>query len=120
MAKITLMGRDFDVAPYMIAELEEAAPFIDRINATPGSVTSVTGGVAATVDLIGFLAVGLSRVDPALTADEIKKRVGLADIAAMQTAFNEILTDSGLGAKGEAMAPSAPAPAEASESSSEG
>jgi len=120
MAKVTLMGRHFDVAPYMIAQLEEAAPFIDAINAAPGSVTTVTGGVKATVDLIGFLAVGLSRLDPEMTAEHIKAHVGFGDIAVMQQAFTDILADSGMGAKGEAQAPSEPAPAAASEISSEG
>ena len=99
MAKVHLMGRDFDVAPYMIDALEEAAPFIDAINAAPGSVSTVVGGVKATTDLIGFLAVGLSRIDPELTAAHIKTKVGFADIATMQQAFTDILADSGMGAE---------------------
>jgi hypothetical protein len=106
MAKITLLGRDFDVAPYKIGAMRKAAPFITRINETAGSMTTLEGAVEAAGDMIGFLAIGLSKIDPTLTAEQLEEQIGLNDALDLQKAMIAVIKDSGL-QTGEAKAPSA-------------
>jgi len=104
MARVVISGRAFDLAPYKLAHLRQAAPFIDRINATQGALTSVEGMVGSAADFLGVLAVGLTRIDPALTLDALQEMVGLSDITALRDGFMEVLVESGMIA-GEAAAP---------------
>lgn len=108
MARVTIAGRAFDLAPYKLAQLKAAAAFIDRINATQGALTSVEGMAASASDFLGVLAVGLVRIDPSLTLPALEEMVGLADIPALRDGFMAVLVESGMIA-GEA---EAPAPAE--------
>ena len=110
MVTITLMGRDFDVAPYRIKQLRQAAPFIMAINGKIGSLTSLEAAVDVSADMCGFLAIGMSKIDPTFTQDYLEDNVGLDAIVDLQKAVMDVLTASGL-KPGEAPAPSAePAP----------
>lgn len=113
MAKVTIMGRDLEVAPYKIASMRKAAPFIDRINATAGAMTTLEGLTNAAGDLCAVLAIGLVKIDPTLTAEKLEEELGIEDLAALRGAFTAILQESGMQA-GERPAPSAPEPAGAS------
>jgi hypothetical protein len=108
MARVIIAGRGFDLAPYKLAQLKAAAPFIDRINATQGALTSVEGMAASASDFLGVLAVGLMRIDPSLTLEALEEMVGLADIPSLRDGFMAVLVESGMIA-GEI---EAPAPAE--------
>jgi hypothetical protein len=104
MARIAIGGRDFDVAPYKLAQLRQAAPYIDRINATAGALTTVEGMTASACDFLGVLSIGLMRIDPALTLDALEDMVGLSDIASLRDGFMAVLVESGMIA-GEAEVP---------------
>jgi len=104
MAKIMIGGRAFELAPYKLAQLRQAAPYIDRINATAGALTTVEGMTEAACDFVGVLAIGLGKIDPALTPEALEEMIGLADIGALRDGFMEVLTESGMIA-GEAAAP---------------
>lgn len=114
MAQITLLGREFDVAPYKLGAMELAAPFVDRINATIGALTTLEGAVKVAGDLVGFVQIGLAKIDPELTVAKLKDEVGYDDLAVLQAAFSSILLASGFKAKGEVKAPPAAAPVAAS------
>ena len=104
MARVIISGRAFDLAPYKLAQLRQAAPFIDRINASQGALTSVEGMVSAAGDFLGVLAVGLARIDPSLTLTVLEEMIGLDDVPALRDGFMEVLQESGMIA-GEAPAP---------------
>jgi len=104
MARVIISGRAFDLAPYKLAQLRQAAPFIDRINASQGALTSVEGMVSAAGDFLGVLAVGLARIDPSLTLTVLEEMIGLDDVPALRDGGMEVLQESGMIA-GEAPAP---------------
>lgn len=115
MVTITLLGRDFDVAPYKLGSMRKAAPFVDRVNATIGSLTTMEGAIAVASDLVGFVQVGLVKIDPTLTVDQLEEDVGYDDLPALQAAFTSILQASGMRPKaGEVQAPPAADPVAAS------
>lgn len=94
MAMITLLGRDFDVAPYKIGTLRQAAPIIDRINAniTDTSLTALTNSAG---DLCAFLAIGIGKLDPSVTAATLEDELGIDDLPTLRAAFLTILAASG-------------------------
>ena len=122
MAKVTIMGRDFEIAPYKLGQLRQAAPIIERLNAafTRAGAANVAldDMVSSLGDLVAFVAVGIRRVDPSVTIEAIEDSVGFDDLPALQAAFLDILRESGF-TKGEAKAASGDgAPETASSSSS--
>lgn len=107
MTKITLDGREFDIAPYKLGALRKAAPILDRINAASGSLDSMEVMVDSSADIIEVLVIGLAKIDPALTVDAILDMVGFGELPMIQRAFVELMQESGLAPKGEATAPTA-------------
>lgn len=112
---IEIGGRSFEVAPYMLGALEQAAPHIDRVNALVSSVAEITarGDQPGIADLsalaralVEVIAVGIRKIDPEMTADAILDMVDLTFIPSLQAAVLELLKTSGLASKGEAKAPS--------------
>lgn len=121
MATLVIGGRSFEIAPYMIGALRQAAPIIDVINASfltweekaaaaaeNNSAADLVAGMLDSIEpLVAFMAIGLQRDDPKLTAEALEKMVGIGDAAALATAYREILAESGFTPKGEAKAPPA-------------
>jgi hypothetical protein len=109
MAKLTVNGREFDIAPYNFADMIKAAPIIDQINATVSSLSSMSDLYRSAVDIIQVLAIGVAKIDPAVTADEIVAGLpGSAEaLRDLQTVFSTLLRESGL-QSGEVTAPTAP------------
>lgn len=105
MTKVAIAGRDYDIAPYKIAQLRKAAPFIEKVNATAGSLSSIEGAVEVMGDLVGFLAVGIAKIDPSVTVDQLEEEIGFDDLPAIQRAFLDIMAESGF-KPGEAKAAS--------------
>lgn len=105
MAKVTILGREIEIAPYMIDSMELAAPFIDNINATAGSMTGLTGLTKAAGDFCAVLSIGLMKTDATLTTDFLKSSLGLGDLVAMRESFVAIMQESGMQQSGEATAP---------------
>jgi len=105
MAKVVIAGVSYELAPYKLAQLKQAAPFIDRINAVAGSLSTIEGMTDSACDFLGVLSVGLVKIDPALTLDALEEKVGLADITSLRDAFKAVLAESGLTSAGEAPAP---------------
>lgn len=121
MAKLTLEGREYIIAPFKIGSLRRAAPIIDRINATANSLTTLEGVFSSASDLIAVLAIGIEKLDPAMTGDVIEDMIGFGDMTMLRDAFQDVLREAGL-ISGEASAPLASEPegalATASEASS--
>ena len=123
MTKITLDGREFDIAPYKLGALRKAAPILDRINAASGSLDSMEVMFDSSADIIEVLAIGLVKCDPACgllsslgldqtatasrLAEAILDMVGFGELPMIQRAFVELMQESGLAPKGEATAPTA-------------
>ena len=105
MAKVTLMGRDFDVEPYKIKQMRKAAPFIDTINTTTGAMSTIGGLVDAASAFCAVLSIGLVRLDETLTPDALEDMIGFGDLPALRDAFTAILQESGMASAGEAPAP---------------
>lgn len=118
MAHLTILGREFDLAPYKLGALRRAAPHIDAMNAIGGALTTMEGMVESASHMIAIVAIGLEKLDPVMTAAHIEDEMGLDDLPALGAAVRDLLAESGLAAKGEAQATS-PEPEEASSSSSE-
>jgi hypothetical protein len=120
MAKVTLGGRDFEIAPYKLGQLRAAAPIIDRINASIPKLTdtkvppTMSDMAASLTDTLAVLYIGIAKADPTVTLEVLEDLVGIGDQAAVLSAFREVMQESGLG-KGEALAP----PLVASEGASE-
>jgi hypothetical protein len=107
--------RSFAVAPYMLGDLRRAAPHIDRVNelaqrTTEAAQAGKQPGLADLSELaralVEVIAVGIGKIDPAMTADAIEDMVDMTFIPSLQAAVFELLKASGLAPKGEAKAPS--------------
>jgi hypothetical protein len=110
MAIVHILGRDFDVAPYKIADLRKAAPALDRINSASGSLATIEGLVGSLGDIAEVIAVGTAKADPTMTAEFIENNAGLPDMNDLRDALKAIMAVSGMApATGEAPAPSASA-----------
>jgi hypothetical protein len=107
MAKLTILGREFDIAPYKLGELRKAAPFIDAIQKRSAEGNKLADVMDSALDLLNVLSIGLIKIDPELTADYLEANVGMAEFVAMQATFLDITKEAGLERKGEATAPAA-------------
>ncbi len=103
MATFILDGRDYDIAPFKIRELRLAAPHIDRINAAT-DLASMAGIAEYTGEFIAVVSIGLQKIDPDLTAEEVEARMSYSELAALRGAFSAILTEAGLAPAGEIVA----------------
>jgi len=104
-------GVAHDLRPFKFRELRQAAPAIDRIAARarsgPSGLESMTKGLN---DLLEVLAIGLE----GRSAEDLAAELALTEVAGVQTAFADLLAESGLKPAGEpepALA-STPAPAD--------
>lgn len=114
--KIELGGRSYDMPPFMLAELEAAAPHIDRMNELFPEFQSaildkrslpLTTQTQLLRAMVEILAVGLRNVDPDMTAETIMRTVNFTFMGSLGTAVQELLRSSGMTALGEVKAPSA-------------
>lgn len=107
MAKLTILGREFDIAPFKLGELRRAAPFIDAIQKRSAEGNSLADVMESAIDLLNVMSIGLIKIDPELTPDYLEENVGMAEFVGMQAAFLDITREAGLERKGEAKAPAA-------------
>jgi hypothetical protein len=119
MATVVIAGRSYEIAPYKLGALKQAAPHIDAINAAQGSLSTMAGMVDSAVHLIGVLAPGLAKLDPALTPAALEDLIDIGDLQAITAAVTELLRESGLAPKGEATVPTEPETVGASTTNSE-
>ncbi len=98
MARVTIGGAAHDLRPFKFRELRLAAPAIDRIagraRAQAGGLEAMTEGLA---DLLEVLAIGLEGA----SADDLAADLALTEVAGVQTAFADLLAESGLKPAGE-------------------
>lgn len=108
MAKLTLDGHEYEIAPYKLGSLRKAAPTIDRINAenkaAGGHERTMTQMAGSMADLVEVLSIGLVKIDPALTPEAVEEMVDFGDLPALLECFTGVMAESGL-ALGEAAAP---------------
>ena len=117
MATLVIGGRSFEIAPYKLGALRKAAPHIDAINASVQAMETdgsdvVSGGIVGLLEntehIIAIVAIGLQKIDPTMTAEALDDIIGPDDMSAFGIALRDILAESGLAPKGEAMAPPEP------------
>ena len=117
MATLVIGGRSFEIAPYKLGALRKAAPHIDAINASVQAMETdgsdvVSGGIVGLLEntehIIAIVAIGLQKIDPTMTAEALDDIIGPDDMSALGIALRDILAESGLAPKGEAMAPPEP------------
>lgn len=133
MANITVKGRDFAIAPYMLGSMIAAAPFVDAMKARqaevevragvaflpgdlPAERAAKTQAVTATMtlvetmanlrDVVEILHIGVAKIDPAITVDDMLEAYAPTgeDMSLLMVAMNEVLRRGGL-QSGEAKAP---------------
>lgn len=104
MAKLNVAGRAFELAPYRLGALRQAAAYLDRVNARAGSIDTMEGMLESARDMCEVLAIGLKKIDPELDADWLEEQLGIEEMPELQDAFRKQLEDSGLVPKGEASA----------------
>lgn len=104
MAKLTLGGRSFEIAPYDIDEMLLAAPHVDAIHAL-GEPTNLTQTLEMAKYTAAVLSVGMRKIDPDLTITSIIKMAFPNDVAALGAAMKDVLEEFGLEKAGEAKAP---------------
>lgn len=111
---VEIGGRSFAVPPFMLAELEAAAPHIDRMNElrlafealnANGEQPTITQAFAMTRELVEILAIGIANCPDPLSGDEIAKQVNWTFLPSLQTAVDALLQSSGLASSGEVKAP---------------
>jgi hypothetical protein len=122
MAGVTIElpdGRSFEIAPFKIGALRQAAPHIDALNANVTRANEIRkNGEAPSLsdlgelmhELLAVLAVGIQRIDPLVTIEHLEDLVDLSFLQSLQTAVFAVMAASGLAPKGEAK-PSPPSPA---------
>lgn len=135
MVRFTVLGRDFDLAPYKLGALIAAAPFLDaqkartaEIEARAGVTVSLTdtpeerqakvaqiAAVTTTAemfeniaDIIRVLHVGVAALDPSVTVEAMIDDTdpNPTRMAELLATMNAVLRRSGM-TEGEAQAPSA-------------
>lgn len=125
MARLTIAGREFDIAPFKLGALKRAAPTIDRINERLGVFSMANASMEQLLDnaddLVQVLGIGLAKIDPECTAEWLGEAAGFQDIPALAKAYTELMAESGFShgggeAPGEAPAPAAEEAAGASQS----
>jgi len=138
MAMVTFLGRDFDIAPYRLGAMIEAAPFLDAqkertkaaqqragIEFLPSdddatrtlkaiqlaSANTMAEAMANMADAVRILHIGIARIDSSVTVQMLLDDVEpTADgIAKVLNAVRAVTSASGL-VSGEAKAPDAAAP----------
>jgi hypothetical protein len=114
MVTVTMGGRSWEVAPYKIGAMRKAAPHIDIINSKVGALSTVEGMASVASEFLSVLLVGIQKVDPSVTLEQLEDEVSLADIQDLRDAFQGVLAESGMTRAGEAEAPAAAAPVAAS------
>ena len=107
MVAITLLGETHEVPPYKLKQLRRAAPLIENVNATLGSLSTLSGGVQVMDDLTAFVAIGLEKIRADLSFQALEDKIGMEDLPDLQSAFRDILQASGF-KSGEAKAPPVP------------
>jgi len=103
MAILTIGGRSFDIAPYKLGDLKKAAKHIDAMNEVDASFE---GAVQSGSDALAILLVGIKKLDPAMSLEELENMTGMEDLPHIASVTRTLLEESGL-AKGEATAPPA-------------
>lgn len=112
--RIEIGGRAFELAPMGLGQMRKAAPFLDRIQATAGALTTLEGATLVARDMCEVIAIAVAKLDAGMTADEIEDSFTMADMERLQLCFRELCGESGLvPSSGEAPANSAPATDEA-------
>lgn len=133
MTLVKFLGRDWDIAPYKLGPLRQAAPFVDAQKArqqaigdrlgiyilasdTPEEIRSKSLEIAngttmeemleSMADAVRVLHVGIARIDPSVTVDMLLDDIDPTpqDFAVLIGAMNIVLGKSGLHA-GELVAP---------------
>lgn len=111
---IEIGGKSYDVPPFMLAELERAAPHLDVLNELEpefraarqgGKVPSLTTQFRMLRAQVEILAVGIGLVDPSVTADQIMGQVNFSFIPSLGAAVNALMVSAGIQNAGEAKAP---------------
>lgn len=133
MAKVTLMGREWELAPYKLGAMIDAAPYIDAqkqrqsmleqragVVISPGdtgavlaekinkmvAASTLTENMQNLADAVRILHVGIAKIDPTITADALIDDVDPTPecMAILMAAVNAVLNNSGM-RPGEAKAP---------------
>jgi hypothetical protein len=107
MATLTIGGRSFEIAPYKLGALRQAAPHIDAINAA-ASIETIEGLMENAEHIVAILGIGLRKIDASLTPEALDDLIGADDMQMLGTALRDVLAESGLAPKGEATAPTEP------------
>ncbi|WP_422057313.1 hypothetical protein [Sphingomonas sp.] len=132
-AAITLLGRDWEIAPYKLGSMIKAAEFVDAVKARNEAIverlgahvesgdtaddlrvkalqiaagTSLVEMMQTIRDAVSVLHIGIAKIDPSVTVDQLLDDIDndAASMAAIIEAMNLVLGQSGL-QSGEAMAP---------------
>jgi predicted deacylase len=130
---VTLLGREFHLAPYKLGQMIEAAPILDAQQARSAAIAERAGvsflptdpaderlaksaqitaamttaeALAEAADAIRILHIGIARIDPSVTVEHLLDSVEASaeSIGAIIAAMFGVLGHSGL-IQGEAAAP---------------
>ncbi len=92
MAELTLGAKTYAIAPFRLRELRLAAPYIDRLSARAGKLTSVEAVAETAADMLAVLAVGVADASP----EALQAQASLADLDALRAAFDQVMAEAGL------------------------
>jgi hypothetical protein len=79
MATLTIGGRSFEIAPYKLGALRQAAPHIDAINAA-ASIETIEGLMENAEHIVAILGIGLRKIDASLTPEALDDLIGADDM----------------------------------------
>ena len=120
MAKVTLKGVEYEIAPFMLEQIEQSARFIDQVNngyaAAKDGKPSMTQMAQIAAGLLGTFAVGIAKTHPTVTLEKLRGEISFAEAISQQASFRDILLEAGLVPLGKTGAPPSPAKARASRS----
>lgn len=99
MAQAIIGGVAYWISPFRLRELRLAAPFIDKVSARAreGALATVQGASEAAYDMLCVLAVGIEGANP----DQLAADATVEDLAALRTAFDQVMEEAGLKQPGE-------------------
>ena len=92
MATLTLGGATYAIAPFRLRELRLAAPYIDRLSARAGKLSSVEAVAETAADMLAVLAAGMEGA----SLETLQAQASLTDLEALRAAFDQVMAEAGL------------------------
>lgn len=98
MAKVTIGGEVYEIAPYNLKDFEDASPYLDALPLLKDLDPNVPSTLAkAVAPCVGFILPGMRKLlGETLTLDQLKARFSIPESQLLAEVMTAICEESGL------------------------